>query len=239
MTRRRTKGSDCFTGDLFDNLDMPDAAPEPTPTPARSAARETAAQMLGVLDNWVERGWLRTLDAAFARFLWTEAPHCPPLLLLAAALASHQLGRGHVCLDLKATLEDPAFALSLPPDGPQVLAATPAQPPAEVLAGLTLAQWHAALAVPDLVSEESASAEPANDAGASTPLVLADTRLYLRRYWQYEQDVRAGIERRLARAAQLEAGLPLDVARAALDALFAPRTGAAGSKEGRRTADWQ
>ncbi|MEM5450277.1 exodeoxyribonuclease V subunit alpha [Paraburkholderia guartelaensis] len=227
MTRRRTKGQDGLTGDLFEHLEMPDAAPEPRP----GAARETAGQMLGVLDNWVERGWLRTLDAAFARFLWTEAPHSPPLLLLAAALASHQLGRGHVCLDLKATLEDPAFALSLPPDGPQMLAAVPAQPPAEVLAGVTLAQWRAALAVPDLVSEETAIADVAQ---GNAPLVLAGTRLYLRRYWQYEQDVREGIERRLTRAAQLEAALPLDIARAALDALFAPRAGQVA-----RAADWQ
>ncbi|HEY4805235.1 MAG TPA: hypothetical protein VIH96_21685, partial [Paraburkholderia sp.] len=84
MTRRRTKGPDGLTGDLFENLDMPAAAPEPMPISTHSAARETAAHMLGVLDNWVERGWLRTLDAAFARFLWTEAPHSPPLLLLAA-----------------------------------------------------------------------------------------------------------------------------------------------------------
>ncbi|MEX3693058.1 exodeoxyribonuclease V subunit alpha [Paraburkholderia sp. BR14263] len=227
MTRRRTKGQDGFTGDLFEHLEMPDAAPEPRP----GAARETAGQMLGVLDNWVERGWLRTLDAAFARFLWTEAPHSPPLLLLAAALASHQLGRGHVCLDLKATLEDPAFALSLPPDGPQMLAAVPAQPPAEVLAGVTLAQWRAALALPDLVSEETPIADVAQ---GNAPLVLAGTRLYLRRYWQYEQDVREGIERRLTRAAQLEAALPLDIARAALDALFAPRAGQVA-----RAADWQ
>ncbi|MEX3928627.1 exodeoxyribonuclease V subunit alpha [Paraburkholderia sp. BR10936] len=227
MTRRRTKGQDGLTGDLFEHLEMPDAAPEPRP----GAARETAGQMLGVLDNWVERGWLRTLDAAFARFLWTEAPHSPPLLLLAAALASHQLGRGHVCLDLKATLEDPAFALSLPPDGPQMLAAVPAQPPAEVLAGVTLAQWRAALAVPDLVSEETPIADVAQ---GNAPLVLAGTRLYLRRYWQYEQDVREGIERRLTRAAQLEAALPLDIARAALDALFAPRAGQVA-----RAADWQ
>ncbi|MEX3978170.1 exodeoxyribonuclease V subunit alpha [Paraburkholderia sp. EG287A] len=227
MTRRRTKGQDGLTGDLFEHLEMPEAAPEPRPV----AARETAGQMLGVLDNWVERGWLRTLDAAFARFLWTEAPHSPPLLLLAAALASHQLGRGHVCLDLKATLEDPAFALSLPPDGPQMLAAVPAQPPAEVLAGVTLAQWRAALAVPDLVSEETAVADVAQ---GNAPLVLAGTRLYLRRYWQYEQDVREGIERRLTRASQLEAALPLDIARAALDALFAPRAGQVA-----RAADWQ
>ncbi|WP_322030440.1 exodeoxyribonuclease V subunit alpha [Paraburkholderia sp. J76] len=224
MTRRRTKGQDGLTGDLFENLGTQEPAPETRPR----AARETADQMLVVLDNWVERGWLRTLDAAFARFLWTEAPHSPPLLLLAAALASHQLGRGHVCLDLKATLEDPAFALSLPPDGPQVLAAVPAQPPSEVLAGVTLAQWRAALAVPDLVGEEATLADVAQ---GNTPLVLAGTRLYLRRYWQYEQDVREGIERRLTRASQLEATLPLDVARAALDALFAARNGQA--------ADWQ
>ncbi|MEM5426558.1 exodeoxyribonuclease V subunit alpha [Paraburkholderia ferrariae] len=231
MTRRRTKGQDGLTGDLFEHLEMPDAAPEPRP----GAARGTAGQMLGVLDNWVERGWLRTLDAAFARFLWTEAPHSPPLLLLAAALASHQLGRGHVCLDLKATLEDPAFALSLPPDGPQMLAAVPAQPPAEVLAGVTLAQWRAALALPDLVSEETPIADVAQ---GNAPLVLAGTRLYLRRYWQYEQDVREGIERRLTRAAQLEAALPLDIARAALDALFAPRNGEARASQAAR-ADWQ
>ncbi|TDG10400.1 exodeoxyribonuclease V subunit alpha [Paraburkholderia guartelaensis] len=232
MTRRRTKGQDGLTGDLFENLDMLDAAPEPR----AGGARETAVQMLGVLDNWVERGWLRTLDAAFARFLWTETPHSPPLLLLAAALASHQLGRGHVCLDLKATLEDPAFALSLPPDGPQMLAAVPAQPPAEVLAGVTLAQWRAALTVPDLVSEETAIADTAQ---GNAPLVLTGTRLYLRRYWQYEQDVREGIERRLTRAAQLEAALPLDIARAALDALFAPRNGEAHAGQTARAADWQ
>ena len=249
MTRRRTKDPIGVTGDLFENLEMPDtgepAAPAATSASTQHAARNSAPQMLAVLDNWVERGWLRTLDAAFARFLWTEAPDSPPLLLLAAALASHQLGRGHVCLDLKATLDDPAFALSLPPDGPQMPAAVPAQPPAEVLAGVSLAQWRAALAVPDLVSEETAQArgdEPAwaaVAAEANTPLMLAGTRLYLRRYWQYEQDVREGIERRLARAAQLEAGLPLEVARAALDALFAPRAEHAQATPGSRAADWQ
>lgn len=110
MTRRRTKDPMGVTGDLFENLEMPSQgeaaassspstlpllSPSPSPLPVKqNGARDSAAPMLDVLDNWVERGWLRTLDAAFARFLWTEAPHCPPLLLLAAALASHQLGRG-------------------------------------------------------------------------------------------------------------------------------------------------
>lgn len=234
MTKRRSKDTIGVTGDLFAQLELePVAHDEPVPALAPVAgkapvARESTVQMLAVLDRWVERGWLRTLDAAFARFLWTEAPEAAPLLLLAAALASHQLGRGHVCLDLQATLDDPAFALSLPPDGPQLPAAEPPQPPAEVLAGVTLAQWRAALDAPAIVGT----------AAGNTPLVLAGTRLYLRRYWQYEQDVRAGIERRLARGAQLEAALPPDRARAALDALFPLRDVQAQGQAPRR-ADWQ
>jgi exodeoxyribonuclease V alpha subunit len=187
-------------------------------------AKGDTSRMLVVLDQWVERGWLRALDAGFARFLWLEEPQAPPLLVLAAALASHQLGRGHVCLDLQATLDDPAFALSLPPDGPQALAAAePPQAPAEVLAGVNLARWLTALDQPALVG---------TDAG-NTPLVLVGTRLYLRRYWQYEQDVRAGIERRLAVSAQMEAALQADAARTALDILFPPRPAQA------KGADWQ
>ncbi|HTH58827.1 MAG TPA: exodeoxyribonuclease V subunit alpha [Paraburkholderia sp.] len=234
------------TGDLFENLgegaggpadraDQPDQAGTETPRAAKPARRiasvkalDDAPQMLDVLDRWVERHWLRTLDAAFACFLWIEAPHASPLLLLAAALASHQLGRGHVCLDLRATLDDPAFALSLPPDGPPLAAASAPPPaPAEVLAGVTLAQWHAALDAPLLVGAEA----------GNTPLVLAGTRLYLRRYWQYEQDVRSGIERRLARLSQRsqpETDLPPAAVRDALDVLFPPR-----ETDGARHADWQ
>jgi exodeoxyribonuclease V alpha subunit len=235
MTKRRSTGSrgpkDGMTGDLFEQFDaVHEEAPQervgnlaPHVMVAQATKCESSVQMLDILGRWVERGWLRTLDGAFARFLLDEVPEAPPLLLLAAALASHQLGRGHVCLDLQATLDDPAFALSLPPDGPQAPTDEPPQPPAEVLAGVTLAQWLAALDVPDLVGREE----------GSTPLVLADTRLYLRRYWQYEQDVRAGIEARLARGPRIEAELPAALARAALDPLFAPRRADA------KGADWQ
>ena len=197
--------------------------PRLTDTAVIDAKGDTSC-MLGVLDQWVERGWLRALDAGFARFLWTEEPQTPPLLVLAAALASHQLGRGHVCLDLQATLDDPTFALSLPPDGPHALTtAEPPQAPAEVLAGVNLARWLAALGQPALVGA---------DAG-NTPLVLVGTRLYLRRYWQYEQDVRAGIERRLAASVQMDAALQAGSARTALDVLFPPRPADAMG------ADWQ
>ncbi|MCG5072576.1 exodeoxyribonuclease V subunit alpha [Paraburkholderia tagetis] len=239
MTKRRTtaargpKDGIGVTGDLFEQLDAArdEAANEPAQglslqqpdIVACTTSCESSTQMLGTLGRWVERGWLRTLDGAFARFLLDEAPEAPPLLLLAAALASHQLGRGHVCLDLQATLDDPAFALSLPPDGPQLPTDEPPLPPAEVLAGVTLTQWLRALDVPDLIGREQ----------GNTPLVLVGTRLYLRRYWQYEQDVRAGIEARLAQGARLEVDLPAAHARAALDALFAPRLSDA------KGADWQ
>ena len=35
---------------------------------------------------------------------------------LMAALASHQLGRGHICLDLEALILEPEKTLSLPPE---------------------------------------------------------------------------------------------------------------------------
>lgn len=161
--------------------------------------------------RWTQHGWLRALDAAFAGFLADEVPDAPPLLLLAAALASHQLGRGHPCLDLEQTLADPGFALSLPPEGdtPPGGADADLPPlPAAVLAPVRLADWLAALGHPQLVS----------DGAGSTPLVRAGSRLYLRRYWHYEQSVRAGIAARIATPQNLND----DVLRAALAQLFPP-----------------
>ena len=167
---------------------------------------DTAAT-LALLDRWADHGWLRGLDAAFAAFLAREVPDAPPPAILAAALASHQLGRGHACLDLADTLADPGFALSLPPDGDGGGDARPPLP-AEVLAGLDLAGWQAALTHPELVA----------DGPGATPLVAVGRRVYLRRYWQYERSVREAIDARLA--APLD--LPADALRAALDALFPP-----------------
>ena len=58
----------------------------------------------GILSAWVERGWLRPLDRALARFFQELAPQAAAPALLGAALVSHQLGRGHICLDLGAVL---------------------------------------------------------------------------------------------------------------------------------------
>ncbi|MBL8367240.1 MAG: exodeoxyribonuclease V subunit alpha [Candidatus Accumulibacter sp.] len=191
---------------------------------------DTRERMQELLAGWAERQWLRRLDVAFAAFLWREVPDAPPFLILAAALASHQLGRGHVCLDLQATLKAPAFALSLPPEGAgagssAVDALDPPALPAEVFAGLTLSQWQQALAQPLLVG-----------AGAgNTPLLCVGARLYLRRYWQYEQDVRGAIERRLAMTTRLQLALPIAALRRTLDALFPAAVAAPADA----VADWQ
>ncbi|SDL97194.1 DNA helicase/exodeoxyribonuclease V, alpha subunit [Modicisalibacter muralis] len=188
--------------------------------------------LLALLERWVQRGWLRALDRALVVFLHREVPDAPPLLLLAAALASHQLGRGHVCLDLDLTLHAPDLALSLPPEGDDL--SDPPPLPSQVLADVTLPAWQAALDHPPLVANGQA------DADASTPLVRWNspqpdgthgTRLYLRRYWQYEQDIRHTLQARLS--APDDSGPAAESLRHALDALFGPASGDA------ETLDWQ
>jgi exodeoxyribonuclease V alpha subunit len=223
MNRRTNKAS---SADANATLDLFSAADADTGAPARAeqirnAATHTLADVSGLLTCWAERGWLRPLDRAFAGFLRGEAPDAHPLLLLAAALASHQLGRGHVCLDLAATLADARFALSLPPEGDDGVA-LPALPD-ELLAGVTLADWQAALAHPLLVG----------GGVGNTPLVCVGTRLYLRRYWQYECDVRAGIEARLGASDALQAALVAEPLRHTLTALFPAAAGVAAG------VDWQ
>ncbi|WP_290784930.1 exodeoxyribonuclease V subunit alpha, partial [Halomonas sp.] len=154
------------------------------PSPTADALRDPPA-LFALLDRWVTRGWLRALDRAFAAFLAREVPDASAPLLLAAALASHQLGRGHVCLDLAQTLAEPDLALSLPPEGDSL--EDPPPRPSALLGELTLADWQASLDHPLIIGHG-----PGN-----TPLVLDGTRLYLRRYWHHERSIRHHIAARL------------------------------------------
>ncbi|AET95584.1 RecBCD enzyme subunit RecD (plasmid) [Burkholderia sp. SFA1] len=212
-----------------------------TPFDARRAL-ENAQDAMQLLGHWVERGWLREIDAAFANFLAHEAQEASGLVILAAALASHQLGRGHACLDLAAALFNPTLALSLPPAGACVPGADHddgdaerALLPLSVLNGVTLSRWTGALKRSALVS--------AGDASNDTPLVLTEPtsnpkpRLYLRRYWRYEQDVCRAIGERIAPAKTPDTAW----LRSALDALFPPPAAARTVDQAENTdhADWQ
>ena len=138
--------------------------------------------MLALLDAWTERGWLRRIDRALVRWLQQLAP-LNELTQLAVALCSHQYGRGHICLDLAATLADADASLSLPPEGDPGEAMP--QRPSQRLAGVSLTQWLEALTDSHCLS------------GANSPLVLAGHRLYLRRNFTFEQQVAAHIRQRL------------------------------------------
>ena len=197
----------------------------PTPLTAESLAQlqplSRAADLLLLLERWVERGWLRALDKAFVAFVNERDPHGDPLVLLAAALTSHQLGHGHVCLDLFETLKQPDFALSLPPEGDVQTGAMLL--PSQLLEALDGDTWCKALQDSPLVEQ----AGDLSTEASSRPLVLSERRLYLRRYWAYERRIDSALRQRLATSEPAPDDLP-----ARLNGLFgAPKAGA--------PIDWQ
>ncbi|WP_165855170.1 exodeoxyribonuclease V subunit alpha [Marinobacter sp. JSM 1782161] len=185
-----------------------------------------------ILQQWVDMEWLRPLDLSLVQLLAREAQQAgqpaDPLLLMAVALASHQLGRGHVCLDL-ATLNRQGYdaLLSLPPENEE--APENRLLPSEVLLGVAEAEWDRALEHPLLVAKGEAA-----DEDDSRPLVRDGLRLYLRRYWQYERTIARHIAARLQRQTALQAADSPQAGHLsdALTRLFGP----AGSGE---TTDWQ
>jgi exodeoxyribonuclease V alpha subunit len=129
------------------------------------------------MEQSLERGWLRPLDVAFARFLDAQDTQAPPALSLLGALVSRQQADGHLCMDLSAweTLADDGHW----PSEWRAVLADAARAPATLLS-----------------SELMAAADDASR--ASSPLVLDGTRVYLRRYWNHEQRVAQAIGQRLA-----------------------------------------
>jgi exodeoxyribonuclease V alpha subunit len=163
------------------------------------------ANLSGLLESWVAVGWLRRLDGAFSEFLKAQQPDTPELVLLMAALASHQLGRGHICLDLDALLSNPEKTLSLPPEDPTG-AQMSVQPP-DILGNIPLSHL-----VNHLKASPLVSSGPGN-----SPLVNNSGLLYLRRYWEYTRNV----ARRILKRQPHEFPIPDDLENR-LDALFEP-----------------
>ncbi len=178
------------------------------------------SELLHQLDNWVTRGWLRALDRSFATFILEQDSQAQASVLLAATMTSHQLGRGHSCLDLSATLQAPDFVLSLPPEGEEG-----SQLPSQWLLGLDVAQWRQALALSPMVEDRDG-----HQRFPERPLVLTGQRLYLRRYWNYERSIAQALSGRL----NVDAVTPEKLS-SRLDALFPD----AFEVNGERCSDWQ
>ncbi|MDY0746703.1 exodeoxyribonuclease V subunit alpha [Paucibacter sp. R3-3] len=165
----------------------------------------TTTPMLDTLADWAHRGWLRRLDAAFAAFLHDLDPEARPAVLLAAAMLAHVESQGHACLLVDEFVADPAGATSWAPDAAEALRGQVLSVAAEV------DELLAALRVSPLVGDGSDD---------SSPLVLSGTRLYLRRYWRFEQQVAAQV---LARVEGGATAVDVPRARQWLDLLFPPQ----------------
>lgn len=154
--------------------------------------------ILRLLDGWLELGWLRALDLALVKLLAKLDPNAEPLVLLAIALTSHQLGHGHICLDLQSLLRDPDLALLLPPEG---LLVEPQQVlPSQLLAHVSLPKWLADIQASVLLYQEQQA--------SAAPLVLLGKRLYLYRYWHYEVSVAKQLVQRMDTPMQLADDFP-------------------------------
>ncbi len=165
---------------------------------------------LELLEQWRTQGMVHSLDVAFARFLHTLCPEASPLVLLAAAFLAYLEGRGHSCLHLDPST--PGWGLS-----PELHRALQAHLPPTLLQRDT---WIAALrSCPGIYQEGT-------DADVGQPLVLKGDRLYLRRYWQFEQRV----ARQVVQRTRTPVAMPM-AARDWLDRLFPPATPAG--------LDWQ
>ncbi|MCW8331304.1 exodeoxyribonuclease V subunit alpha [Photobacterium sp. SDRW27] len=126
--------------------------------------------MLKRLQDLTKQGVLRQLDYQFAKFVAQRSPDPhSSLVALVAALVSHELGKGHVCLMLNKITAHSLFGL-------------PSRVAAALLEGLPEPElWAAELKELPVVSDI------ANCEQQATPLVLDGGRLYLHRYWHFEQ----------------------------------------------------
>ncbi|GAB2844172.1 exodeoxyribonuclease V subunit alpha [Pseudoduganella ginsengisoli] len=164
--------------------------------------------LLAQVDAMTEAGQLRRLAGAFARFVASQGP-AKPALLLACVLLSELEGRGHSCLllaDLAGASPPVRHMLGWSEEDWQALRAAAAPLPK------TASAWRAQLYQCDQVW---AVGDLGFD-GEGHPLVLDDDRLYLRRYWRDETAVAQAVR---SRALQLR---PVDAkqVRQWLDILF-------------------
>jgi exodeoxyribonuclease V alpha subunit len=177
------------------------------------------------VERLTEAGELRRLSGAFARFVATlgaggagSAAGTP--LLLASLVLSELEGHGHSCLLLADLAEDPAALLGWAEEDWKALARA-AKPLPRGVKG-----WIAALAGCEQVWQ-------VGDLDYDQPLVLDDSRLYLRRYWRDETLVAAAVRARALEQREVDAA----AVRGWLDLLFAAQP-AANPADAART-DWQ
>jgi exodeoxyribonuclease V alpha subunit len=132
-------------------------------------------KVLHCLNEWVSNKQITSLNRAFALFLKQQNQHEHPLIILAGALVSYQLNQGDVYLDWRLLLQaDKTFnSIDL----------------SHIQSIISQHNWQLAIQHSKVISTGE----------GNTPLVWDERhqRLYLRRYWQYQQTVDTLIAKRL------------------------------------------
>jgi exodeoxyribonuclease V alpha subunit len=157
--------------------------------------------MIPTIEDLFSNGYLSRLDLHFARAMGRLANEKNDTVTLAAALCSRFIARGHVCVDLKTLAGGPVMGH----DGELPGLRWPADP-----------DWSAAV-----------NASPLTASGEHiAPLVLdKGGRLYLARYWQYQQFL---VQTVLERAGHPGETMAPDRLEKSLDRLFPPSVDLSG-----------
>lgn len=122
-----------------------------------------------LLEEMYRQQLIRVIDLRFSQWLFKKIPDASDSQLLLSALVSHQLGDGHVCIDLNA-LSD-------------VYVQWPKSVREQIRRLVNLEPLIGQNFIP-LIDQRIVG-----DGSVLTPLVLDKNRLYLYRYWQYEKQV--------------------------------------------------
>ena len=141
------------------------------------------------LSLWCQQHKITALDRQFALGLYAIEPHADALFLLVCVLCSQYLSKQQTCLPLKHIGSHPLYKAD-PAFGSQKLTV-------------------------DALHQKLIRYQTVGGAQSHTPLVLSQEHLYLRRYYQYEQD----LSRAIIRLANKEITLP-QTAHALLHQLF-------------------
>ncbi len=150
-----------------------------------------------------KKGILSHLDIHFAGFVTELAGGDDIELFLAAALVSSYKGQGHICLDLSQMEGEPLLSMDVA---------------AETVVCPELGEWE------DKLENSSVVGSP----GEFMPLILDDrSRLYLHRYWEYQEQLAFLINKRVREDQNVDARLLEE----GMERLFP-----AGMEEG---VDWQ
>ena len=173
-----------------------DDGPETYCNPGRSMTREAVnPEDDAMLESLLEAGAITRLDAQFARLMAEiSGEDAAPGLVLASALTSRATRTGNVCLEPQRA-EEVLFPEGRP-------AGVPALPP------------------PDEWLQEIGRARVVGAPGDRTPLVMDEAgRLYLHRYWSYQDALSRWI---LDRTSRVDRASDMGAVRESLSRLFSP-----------------